>query len=260
MLDAASLLQGVEPDPFAVRVELVAPLGGALEVADPVARADQVAARPPGEGLIAELTRHCCSCGGVEHPHAVVDVASDDLHESLLGPAEQLEVGVPEGLADLHHLGRLLLGEVGVGGLHGEVGLPHRDQAVLGTEVETGQGAAGQLQPSPRHRLLPVERCVVEGQRGGEPGGTAQVTFVAVGAIGLFADLDRVRMIGPEVRQAEGLQHRRAAVGVGGRLEVGARGRPVESVESSKAGIKVGAVAHLTRHATSDVDSLGPPE
>ena len=174
----------------AERLDLPAPLGGALEVAHPLAGGDQVAAGPACGAQVLVLAPERRGGGLVEAAHARGDLAVRHQRGALGRDREHLEVDGAEPPAQFARLAREPLRQRRVALAERGVRLEDGEPAVLGDRLEVFQQPRGPLRPASGDGVLAAELEVVVAEPECEPRRAAQVAGLAVAAVRALAQVE----------------------------------------------------------------------
>ena len=224
-----------------------APFPCPLQVADPLAGVDQVAADHLHDADALDLARHRSGRRSIEPSHSHRDLAEGDEGEALEGDADHLVV---DG-GDLAGRGCADQGEVACGrrivvAVQRAVAAEVRGDGVLGARRESLEQIDGALQPAVRLRGT-AELTGVERELDGEARGRRVVAGAACEAVCALVRRERGSAVHlPPCRDSEALQRVDRLSLVERRLEVRARLGPRGSEEGRAAGCEraLGRIAH----------------
>ena len=213
VLGAADVEQRAELPAPRELPHLVAPLQRAVDVADPLARGDQVAADLALPHEVVEVAGPGCNRRLVETPHALLDATFVDERHPLERPADDLDVVAPERVRErdcaLGSDPRLLR----IAGREGDLGLAHGDPGVLRAGLLVREQPCGAVEPASRHRWAAAEEERVPRQSARDARRARRVVGGAVQAIGPLPCFERrVGVVEPPVRVPRSLERLRVVV------------------------------------------------
>jgi len=195
--------------PFrAPRLEPIAPLHGAIEIMNPLAGGDEVAAGQADENPIGHLAGKHSGIDLVELPKAVGDVSAGDAGEAVKRATDHLVVHGSDSLSDPHRFRRQLLRFLRISIIQKRKDTcPQRQPRVLRRIGLSFKETACALEPAAGHGLLAAKSRGVPGKPHGHARSGRAIVALEKAAIGAFPRVEYdVGKIEPPGRKGESFE------------------------------------------------------